>query len=270
MEEIPTAIELGDGAMSCPADDRLEKDTAKEEWTVGIVTYGVAHEMCVAGRVSEVVATFILMHPRCLKETVRVCGSKRFARIVDDNDRARSLSKLKHVVSHASHAARQCLLVALGQVLHAKSHVVAITLQLSSPDATEVDVYLSIVVLKDAWVDGIGATDGVRLRMEGAFGLVGGGNAEVEDAVLVLGAEDHIVSSVLLHYVVVPELFSSPRNILNLQGKTVVVGNVLIGAVKRQDVVVFHLEVAAIIVEGFARVPVVGGIDIQFVVKDVG
>ena len=95
-------------------------------------------------------------------------------------------------------------------------------LQLSTPESTEVAVYLSIVVLKHTRVDGERATDREFLRNERTFGLVCHSNAKTEHTTVFLCREDEIVLAVLLNDIVVPHLLLSPWHVLNIEDNTVV------------------------------------------------
>ena len=103
---------------------------------------------------------------------------------------------------------------------------------------------------------------------EGA--AVNKGDAKMEDSVVVLGREDEVVAAVLLHHIVVPHLLLGPGHLVNIENDT------MIGdrgferiAGKREHVVVAHLEVSAVVIEGCACFDVVRGIDVQLVVKHV-
>ena len=72
MEEIPLALILKNGMMGCPAHYWSEDNTLVGEWSVRIVAYGIAKEVAISGGVREIVFPIVLMHPRSLKEAVRV------------------------------------------------------------------------------------------------------------------------------------------------------------------------------------------------------
>ena len=143
-------------------------------------------------------------------------------------------------------------------------------LQLSAPETAEETVDLTIVVLEDAGVDGERAADGLILRYERAFGLVGHGHAEVEHAVVTLGREDEVVLAVLLDDVVVPHLLLGPLHLINVEDDAVIGSLVVLDVIPRKHVVVAHLEVTAVVVETLAGVPVVAGVDVQASVKHIG
>ena len=48
VEEIPLALELDDGMVGCPANDRSKDLALIGEWTIRIVTYCIAEEVRVA------------------------------------------------------------------------------------------------------------------------------------------------------------------------------------------------------------------------------
>ena len=72
MEEIPLALILKNGMMGCPAHYWSEDHTLVGEWSVRIVANTIAKEVAISGGVREIVFPIVLMHPRSLKEAVRV------------------------------------------------------------------------------------------------------------------------------------------------------------------------------------------------------
>ena len=143
-------------------------------------------------------------------------------------------------------------------------------LELTTPESAEIDVDFSVIVLEGAGVDRERTADGLLHRLERAFGLVGHGHAQTEHAVVALCREDEIVLAVFLHDIVVPHLFLCPGHVFHVENHAVVGGIVVLHVVPRQHVVVFHLEVSAVVVEAFAGIPVVAGVDIEAVVEHVG
>jgi hypothetical protein len=61
-----------------------------------------------------------------------------------------------------------------------------IPLKLSTPETAEITVYLTIVVLEDARVDGERATDGLRCWDERTLGTLADGDTKMEHSVIVL------------------------------------------------------------------------------------
>ena len=143
-------------------------------------------------------------------------------------------------------------------------------LQLATPQTAVVAVNLSVVVLECAGVDAHGTADGLRLGLEGAFRTVGHRHTEVETAVVVLGGEDEVVLAVFLHHIAVPQLFLRPGHILHVENHTMVGGFALLDVVEGEYMVVLHLEMATVVVETFAAVPVVRGINVQAAVEHLG
>ena len=292
MEEIPLAIVLGNGVVSGPANYGGEYHALIGERAVGIVAGGVAQEMAVAGRVREVILAVVLVHPRRLEETVRVACLERFAVLAEDDHAARCFCKLQYIVAHLNHEARERGHVGLGKKFavacrlcaHVNETIVVAVLavnrgiarckrlpplELSAPETAKIGVDGAVVVLEDAGIDGERATDGLRLRNEGSFGLVGNSHAKTEHAVVTLAGEYVVVFAVFLHYVAVPQLFFSPRHILHVEDYAMVVD--LAGhrvAVNGESVVVLHLEVSAVVVLFGVSLPVVGRIDENLAVEN--
>ena len=168
------------------------------EWAVRIVAYGIAKEMCVASAVREIVFAIQLMHPGGLEEAVRVLGFQGLAVLAKNHDRTRFLSELQHVVCHACHTRGQRVLVAFRKQGRAERSllsnrsgrlelIVAIPLQLPSPDAAKVDINLSVIVLEHAWVDAVAASNGIWLRNEWSLRTVCNCHAQMKDSIVVFG-----------------------------------------------------------------------------------
>ena len=92
----------------------------------------------------------------------------------------------------------------------------------------------------------------------------------MEHAIIILGREDEIVLAILLYYIVVPHLLLSPWHILYIENHTMIGYFTFHHIVHRENMIVFHLEVTAIIVEAFAAVPVMRWVNIQATVKHIG
>ena len=92
----------------------------------------------------------------------------------------------------------------------------------------------------------------------------------MEHTVIVFCREDEEILAVLFNDVIVPHLLLCPGYILYVQNYSVVGSFTILHVVERQHVVVFHLEVASVIVEGMSCLSVVRGVDIQFAVKNIG
>ena len=280
VEEIPLTLVLHDAVMGGPSHDGLEDDALIGEGSVRIVTHGIAQVMGVASAVGEIILAVHLVHPGSLEEAVRIAGLQRFAFLIDDDDGTGSLSELQHVVGHAGHAGGYGVLITFGQhggteiLLTDRSGgfelVVAVPLQLTTPDATKIAVDLVVVVLEDAGVDAIGTNDGCGLRDEGTFGFVGHGHAKVEDTGVVLSGEDEIVLAVFLHHVIVPHLLLCPGHLIDIEDHAMVGDLTAHHVVHRQHVVVAHLEMATVVIETLAAVPVMAGIDIHAAVEHIG
>ena len=271
VEEIPVAVILQDAVVCCPADNGVEDHTLIGERTVGIVADSIAEQVTVAGGVREIVSAVHLMHPAGLEESVRVVGGEWLSLLVDDDDGTWHLAELHAVGRHTRHTCGDGRLLAGGEIFVLECFVVAIPLQLSAPDTTEVDIDSTIVVLEDTRVDAVGLADRVGLRDERTFGSVGDGHTQAEDTIVVLCRKDQMVLAVDLHDIVIPHLLLRPGHVLDVEDLSAV-GDVGFHrvAVDAQHVVVLHLEVTTVVVEGRTAVPVVGRVDIDLVVKHMG
>ena len=266
-----------------PAYDGFEDNTLIGERAVGVVAYGVAQQVTVACRVAEIVLAIILVHPRGLEESVRVASLQRLSVLVDNEHGTRSLGKLQEVIIHASHQAGQGWHIGsreeLGLAVRSWTEVHTflqhllggnIPLQLSSPQSAIVAVDLPIIVLEHTGVDAVSTTNGVLLRNERTLRTVSDGYSEVEHAVVILSREDEVVLAVFLNNIAIPHLLLCPRHILNVEDYSVVGDLAFHHVVHREHVIVFHLEMTAIVIEGCASLLVVTGIYIDASVKHVG
>lgn len=82
--------------------------------------------------------------------------------------------------------------------------VVAVALESSAPDASEVDVIGAVVVFEYGLVYAVAAHYGVFPWYERAFGFVADGYAHAEDVVFVFEWEVHVVGAVFFCYVAIP------------------------------------------------------------------
>ncbi len=251
-----------------PSDDGGEDDALIGEGAVGVVTDGIAEVVGVAGAVGEVVFAVVLVYPGGFEEAVGVVGLEGFAVFVNDEDGAWLFGKFEHVVAQTGYAGGECGFVAFGQIGTFEGFVVLVALELSAPDAAEVEVLLAVVVFQDGYVDGVAAHHGCGLRDEGAFGAVGYGDAEAEDVVAVFQGEVHVILAIFLLHVAIPQLATMPGDVLDAEYDAVV-GEFLFATddgfevVGGEDVVVFHVEVVAVVVFGYATFPVMAGVNVQ-------
>jgi hypothetical protein len=79
----------------------------------------------------------------------------------------------------------------------------------------------------------------------------------MEDVVFVLEGEVHVVLAVFLSDIAVPKLTTCPRYILDIENFAMVNDFACHGIVCREDVVVLHLKVIAIVILCGAAVAVV-------------
>ena len=107
VEQEPLALVLDDAVVGSPAHDGVEEHALIGERAVGVVADGVAEEVAVASGVAEIVFAVVLVHPRCLEETMGIAGLQGLTVFVDDDHIVRSLCKLHHIITQTDHAAGQ-------------------------------------------------------------------------------------------------------------------------------------------------------------------
>ena len=222
-----------------------------------------------------------------------VASLHRFTILIKYNNLARSFSKLLNIIAHAYYTAANSrsfsssveLALVVGSSTKVDETILfailaeegsnaigqwAPPLKLSAPESTEVAVNLTIVILEHTRVDRERTTNRLIHGLEWTFGLVGYGNTETEYAIISLSREDEIVLAIFLNNIIIPHLLLSPCHILHVENYSVIGSLIILYIVERQYMVVFHLEVTTIIVEGSTSFPVVRGIDIETTVKYVG
>ena len=207
IEQIPLALVLYDRVVSGPSYDGIQDDALIGERSVGVVADGIAQQVAVTRRIGEVVLAIVLMHPAGLKEAVGVTSLQGLTVLINDDKRTWSLCKLKHVITHAYYCAgnsgsvglgkQLCLVVGSGTQVDETIVVTVFAgdslkamiggvppLELSTPQSTEVAVYLAVVILEDAGVDRERATDRLILGNKRTFGLISNSNTQMEHTVI--------------------------------------------------------------------------------------
>lgn len=107
IEQEPLALVLDDAVVGSPAHNGIEEHTLIGERSVGVVADGVTEEVAVTGRIAEIVLAIILVHPRSLKETMRITGLQGLSVLIDDDYIVRSFCKLHDIVAQTDYAAGQ-------------------------------------------------------------------------------------------------------------------------------------------------------------------
>lgn len=283
VKQPPAPLELDDGVVGRPAQDGLEDAPRVREGAQRALGRGVDNVVRVAGRVAKVVRVAPLVHPGRLEEApVVVVGRDRLARLGRQDDQVPHLvaDEAAHVRRQARRLGEQGPLAAARGLLGPQPRGVElvvpalVALQLPAPEPAKVQVSLAVVgVDKGRRVDAEAAPDGFRVRDKGALGPVADGDADAEDALAVPGGEVEVVPPVpALSGVGGPELLADPGHVLGAQHHAVV-HHVRVGRVqarRRVDVVVGHVVLVPVVVEGYVRLPVVRGVNVHAPVEDVG
>lgn len=269
MEQIPFAFVFRNGVMGGPTYDRGKDDTLIGERAIWVVADGITQAVGVSGGVGEVVFSVILVHPGGFEEAaVVISGSQWLAVLVQDDYGFGFFGKLQHVRIEFGNACGDGRFIVCGESSTAfQSLVVTVTLQLSAPEAAEVHVIVTVTVIQYGGVYAVTTAHRVGLRDEWSFGTVADGNTDTEDVVLVFQGEVHIVFSVFLGYIAVPELASRPGDVFGGEHEAVVGDFSVHRVVGGEDVIVFHVEVVAVVIFGDAAFPVVRRVDVKAVVE---
>lgn len=293
MEEPPAALELDDGMVRGPAQHGLQDPPCVREGAEGRVPDGVDEVVRVAGRVAEVVLSRALVHPGGLEEAavVVVGGDGRAGLGRQDDEVARGGREAPHVWRQGRDLGEQRDLAGAGRLLRARprlverrdavrvrlaaDHGALVALQLAAPEPAEVQVRVARVRVDEGrGVDAEAPRYRLGVGHERAGRGVADGDADAEHGRPVARREVQVVLAVLEGRIGRPELLRRPRHVLGAQHHAVVghgVGGV--GGVqrrRREDVVVGHVVLVAVVVELDVRLAVVRGVDVDAPLEDVG
>ena len=270
VEQVAAAFELADRMVRRPADHRGHDLAAVGEGAIRAIPDRIAEQVGIARRVGEIVLAVVPVQPGRLEITALVVASEQgLAVLVEDEDRARAFCELRHVGREPRHPRRERFLVCFRLFVCRVIRIVAVLLQLPAPDSAEIHVEGAVDVLEHRRIDRIAAFDRLRLGHEGTGRVLADGDADLEDAVRALGREVQVVLAVLAGGIRRPHLALGPGHVLHVEGDAVVHG-LRAGMLEREDVVVLHREMVAVVVEGDAGLDVVRGIDVDPAVEDVG
>lgn len=230
VKEVSSAVELNNRVVSRPAQNRLEDAAAVGEGTHWALAGAVAEEVRVAGGIGEVVGISLLVQPGGLEEAaVVVIAEDWFLGLgVEDDDVLDFFGELAHVVGKlADLCALGCDALAADLLRTLPIGVVEVVallvaLELATPETTEVEVSLAIVIDEAGWVNAEAALDGLWVGGEWSLGLVANSDTNAEDAVLIAGREVEVVFAVLGRAVRSPKLLGNPRDVFGLEDDTVV------------------------------------------------
>ena len=190
---------------------------------------------------------------------------------------------MQYIVAHLHHEAGEGGYIGrckeLGLLVGSRTEVYAflhkllrslIPLELTAPETAEVAIDLAVIVLEHAGVDRERTTDGVLLRNKRTLGPVGDGYTKMEYTVIVLSREDQVVLAVFLDDIIVPHQLLGPSDLIYIENLTIICHLAVFHVFHGNHVIVLHLEVTAIIIEGSTSLPVMRRIDEQFSVKNIG
>ena len=133
---------------------------------------------------------------------MRIVSLQRLTILINHEYRAWRLSEVHSVLCHTHAAAWESVGIALREIRCLKMYVILVSLQLSAPQASKVYIHFAVgIVLERAHVNAVASCYRGWLWYEWACGVVGDGNAPVEDIGAVFHWEVHDVS---LHLLAVP------------------------------------------------------------------
>ena len=274
IKQIPLALELSNRMMRRPPNNRLKDPSRIRKRTHGARARSIHEIVRISRRVREVVRAIILVHPRRLEEpSIVVIRLDRLARLRRQKhqilrrarERAHVRVQFPNDGHQRGHVARRLLRARPAGVELARHPA----LQLAAPDPAKVEIRLPVVVDKGRGIDAVAAGNGLGVRDERALGLVTLRDANAEDALLVARREVEEVFPVLVGGVWRPHLLRDPGDVGGFEGDAVI-GHGPAHGVHRDDVVVVHVVLVAIVVVGLGGFDIVRGVDVESAVEDVG
>ena len=218
-----------------------------------------------------------------------VVSLERLAILIDNYDRTWSLGIVESVFCETHATAWESIDMTFWQVWSFKMDIVLITLELTSPESSEIYINLAVsIVAESAHVDAVAARHWCWLRDERTCRVVGNGCTPMEHVVAVLEREVH---DILLHllaeaqacclflgigwnfnhiflHVAIPELTTCPRDILLTEHAAMVgdsTGHWV--TIDRKDMIVLHDVLVTIVVLNIRSLPVVTWIDIDLAIE---
>ena len=253
--------------MGSPTDYRRQNYPLVNKRSVRVIAYCIAQQMGITGRIRQIILAIVLMHPGCLKETMRVAGFQRVSSSIRYQDGTRRFCKLQHIISQLYDTTRQGRLIIARQTRMLDCLIVAITLQLSSPDSTEINIDTAIIIFENGRVDAVASFYRIRLRNKRAFGFLADSDSQTEYIVLILHGEIQIIPAVLLGDITVPQLPACPGNIFYPQHDTMIYHFTTHNIICREYMIIFHVKMIAIVIFGNTALPVMRRINIHSIIK---
>ncbi|KAI6763653.1 hypothetical protein HG531_013041 [Fusarium graminearum] len=247
VEEVGFAFELDNRVVCRPPQHRLQNSTSIGEGSERAVTDGEAEENRLA-RLGGKDLDFLNFACELVHIITKLSNSRSLGGDTLAADFLRTLPlRIKDIIA---------LLVAL---------------QLSTPETSEVEISLSIVIHKACGVNAVATLDRLWVWGERTLWLVTDSNTNAEDSLLVSCGEVKEVFAVFLSGIRSPELLGHPRDVFCLQDDTMVsdLGR-RVQALSTEDMVVSHVVLIAIVVELDIGLTIVRGIDIDLAIEDMG
>jgi hypothetical protein len=208
---------------------------------------------------------------------VGVIGLEGITLLVYHQDGARSLCKVESVLGKTYAAAGESILLTLGEIRSLKVDIILITLKLTAPQATEINVHLTVgVIAEGAHVDAVTTCYGSGIGDERALRTLCDGCTPVEYVIAVLHGEIHDVAlyflteshalslflgiggnlDFILLDVAVPQLAAGPWNILQTDYLTVVYNLTVHDVICGKDVIILHDVLVTVVILDILAFPV--------------
>lgn len=269
MEQIPFPLILHNRMMRSPSHYRSKNNPLIDERAIRIIAYGIAQAVSITGRVRKVIASIVLMYPTCLEETTHiVTGRQRFTILAQYNHLPRHFGKLQHIFTQFHHTRRKRRFIISWEDGTLQCLVVAVALQLATPQSAEIHIIIAISIIKHSRVDAIATLDRCRLRNKRSLGAIAHCYSYTKNIIPILQRKIHVILSVLFHHIAIPQLSTCPRNILHFKHYTMVFYFPLHHVSSRKHMIILHIEMVTVIILNNPTFPIMRRINIKPIIKD--
>ena len=196
-----------------------------------------------------------------------VACCQRFSVLVQNYHGTRLFGKLLHIFRQTCHTRRYGRFIVSRKFRTFQSTIILITLKLTAHQSTEINIYLTVIILKYGRIHGITSPDRIRFRHKRAVRRVTDSHSQTEDVRMVFGREIKIILSVLFTTVAIPHLTLYPRHIRLVKNPTMVCHISFHHIFQRENMIVAHIKMCSPIIFGNTALPIVRRINIYFTFK---
>ena len=254
--------------VSSPSYHRSQNDSLISKRTIRVITCCIAEQMSVSRRIGKIVFTIIFMHPRSFEETAFCIPCCQWLTVFIQNYHCPGFfGKLHHVFTQTSNTRRDCLLLSFRQNGRFQGFIITVTLKLSTPQSTEIHIIVTISVIPYSRIDAVTSLHRISFRYKRTIRFITHSYPDTKYIILIFQWKIHIILTIFTNHITIPKLTARPRNILRGKHHSMIFYFTVHHIIHRIHVIIFHIEMIAIIIFGNTTFPIVRGINIQFAIK---